>query len=734
MTKAYCKINIGLNIDNQEYPLVNKHKINSIFYLYKDLYDEIEISENSFCDEINYFCNQQKVEYPNCLVKETLNYLRARKLIHKYYSIKIIKNIPVQSGLGGGSSDAAIVIKKIVPHLECLDMLDIAIKLGSDIPFFLSGYNCALVSSFGEQIQPIDLSTNLKFNLHLTKIKFSTKDVFTNYCKKYFNNSIPNDFQKIIVNLNSNNLYNLNIINDLLDSVKDINNIWFNLYQDIKKQHKIVFMSGSGGTIVSIDKPKRIRTRYAPSPTGYFHIGGARTAIFNYLFAKHCNGDFIVRIEDTDVARSVENGVESQLNNLNWLNVKIDESVINPGKYGPYVQTQKLLRYQQLANDLLASGKAYYCFCDENKLEEERQKAIANHQTPKYSRHCLHLSPQEQQELINKNVSKVIRLKIDESKNYKWDDLIRGEISVPGSAMTDPVILKSNLIPMYNFAVVVDDYDMEISHILRGEEHISNTPYQIAIKEALGFDNDIKFGHLSVIIDESGKKLSKRNKFLKQFIEEYKDLGFLPEAVFNFLALLSWNSNDNREIFSHEELIKSFNIENLSKSPTFFDYKKMLWIGNEYFKKMDEKKYLDFCKPFIKVSLTSFLEKNLNDIILMFKNQISYADQLNQLIKEYILKDCCSLTKEELEIVHKNKDVVKAFYGFVKDIKKWQIDEIKSAINNTKLATSKTGQDLFMPIRIVCTGLMHGPEIAKILFFKEQKTILVNIDKILNSI
>ena len=225
MTKAYCKINIGLNIDNQEYPLVSKHKINSIFYLYKDLYDEIEISENSFCDEINYFCNQQKVEYPNCLVKETLNYLRARKLIHKYYSIKIIKNIPVQSGLGGGSSDAAIVIKKIVPHLECLDMLDIAIKLGSDIPFFLSGYNCALVSSFGEQIQPIDLSTNLKFNLHLTKIKFSTKDVFTNYCKKYFNNSIPNDFKKIIVNLNSNNLYNLNIINDLLDSVKDINNI-----------------------------------------------------------------------------------------------------------------------------------------------------------------------------------------------------------------------------------------------------------------------------------------------------------------------------------------------------------------------------------------------------------------------------------------------------------------------------------------------------------------------------
>lgn len=734
MIKAFCKINIGLNIDDKEYKYTSKHKIKSIFLLYKDLYDEIEIFENNFKDEINYFKNKTKILYENCLVQKTLNYLRNKNLINKYYKVNIIKNIPIKSGLGGGSSDAATIIKYLIKDYASLDMLDIALKLGSDIPFFLSNYYCALVSSFGEKISEIKLTTNLKFNLHFTNIEFSTKEVFNNYFKKYKNNTELNDFYKIIINLNANNLYNLNVINDLLSSVVDINNCWFNLYKNLKKKHSVVFMSGSGGTIVSIDKPKRIRTRYAPSPTGYFHIGGARTAIFNYLFAKHNNGDFIVRIEDTDVTRNVENGVESQLDNLKWLNVKIDESIKNPGKYGPYVQTEKLARYQQLAHDLISSGKAYYCFCDENKLEEERRKAIVNHQTPKYSRHCLNLSEQQKQELLAKNVNKVIRLKIDETRNYTWQDLIRGKISVPGSAMTDPVILKSNSIAMYNFAVVVDDYDMEISHILRGEEHISNTPYQIAIKEALGFDNDIQFGHLSVIIDETGKKLSKRNKFLKQFIEDYKDLGFLPEAVFNFLSLLSWNSSDNKEIFNQEELIKSFNIENISKSPTFFDYKKMLWIGNEYFKKMDDQKFLSFCKPFIKLNLSDFLTKNINEILLLFKNQISYADELNDLIKEYILKDSCSLTNEELTIIEKNQDVIKAFYNFIKNIKSWKIDEIKQAINNTKASTNKSGQDLFMPIRIVCTGLMHGPEIAKVLFFKEQKTILSNIDKILNNI
>ncbi|MDE5617799.1 MAG: glutamate--tRNA ligase [Ureaplasma sp.] len=491
-------------------------------------------------------------------------------------------------------------------------------------------------------------------------------------------------------------------------------------------------MSGSGGTIVTIDKKNnKVRTRYAPSPTGYFHIGGARTAIFNYLFAKHNNGDFIVRIEDTDITRSVDNGIESQINNLNWLGVKIDESLENPNeKYGAYVQTQKLSRYQELAYKLLDEGKAYRCFCDEEQLERDRQEKSNNHETPKYSRRCYKLTKEEIDEKLKNNIPYVIRLKIDENKNYQWDDLIRGQISVPGDAMTDPVILKSNKIPMYNFAVVVDDYDMEISHVLRGEEHISNTPYQLAIKNALNFKSSIQYGHLSIIVDETGKKLSKRNQTTKQFIEDYKNMGFLPEAVFNFLSLLSWSSETNQEILSPNELISLFDIERLSKSPTFFDYKKMLWIGNEYFKKMNDLEYLSFIKPFVKFKLNDFLKDNFDTLALLFKNQISYADELNSLFSEFFTDSSAELNDEMRQIILENKNVVECFKNKIKNIEKWNIENISKIIEEVKQETNKKGKNLFMPIRIACTNLMHGPELAKIIFLKQLKPILFNIDKI----
>ena len=269
----------------------------------------------------------------------------------------------------------------------------------------------------------------------------------------------------------------------------------------------------------------KVRARYAPSPTGFFHVGGARTALFNYLYAKHMGGDFILRIEDTDTERNVEGGIESQINNLEWMGIKIDESVKNPGKFGPYQQTHKLKRYQELAYKLLEEGKAYRCFCTKDELDKNREAAMAGGQTPKYNRHCLYLTKEEIQKKLDAKIPFTIRLKIDDNTEYSWDDMIRGKISVPTSALTDPVILKSNGIPMYNFGVVVDDHDMQITHVLRGEEHISNTPYQLAIKRALGWEKDpIQYGHLSVIVNETGKKLSKRDKSLKQFIQEQTQL------------------------------------------------------------------------------------------------------------------------------------------------------------------------------------------------------------------
>lgn len=477
----------------------------------------------------------------------------------------------------------------------------------------------------------------------------------------------------------------------------------------------------------------RVRARYAPSPTGFFHVGGARTALFNYLYAKHMGGDFILRIEDTDTERNVEGGIESQINNLEWMGIKIDESVKNPGNYGPYQQTQKLKRYQELANKLLQEGKAYRCFCTKEELDKNREAAMSGGQTPKYNRHCLYLTKEEIQAKLDAKTPFTIRLKIDDNTTYEWNDMIRGKVSVPTSALTDPVILKSNGIPMYNFGVVVDDHDMQITHVLRGEEHISNTPYQIAIKNALGWKDDpIQYGHLSVIVNESGKKLSKRDKSLKQFIQDYQDMGFLPEAIDNFLALLGWAPTNNQEIMSMKEMIDNFDINKVSKAPTFFDFKKMLWVGNKYFIALDDQKYLNFVNKFVTVDFGSFANKK-QDILLVFKKQISYAQELNQLITDNFLKPMD--TSKEFRMKLANDTWQKTLHPFFECICKGKdeisFDEAKELINKTKELSGNKGQDLFMPIRLAITGNEHGPELNKIISILGKKTIRERLSKVL---
>lgn len=477
----------------------------------------------------------------------------------------------------------------------------------------------------------------------------------------------------------------------------------------------------------------RVRARYAPSPTGYFHVGGARTALFNYLYVKHVGGDFILRIEDTDTERNVEGGIESQINNLEWMGIKIDESVKNPGKFGPYQQTQKLKRYQELAYKLLEEGKAYRCFCTKEELDKNRDLAKAEGQTPKYNRHCLFLTKEEIQAKLDAKIPFTIRLKIDDNIQYEWDDMIRGKISVPTSALTDPVILKSNGIPMYNFGVVVDDHDMQITHVLRGEEHISNTPYQIAIKNALGWKDDpIVYGHLSVIINESGKKLSKRDKTLKQFIQDYQEMGFIPEAIVNFLALLGWSPSNNKEIMSLDEMIQNFDIKKVSKAPTFFDFNKMLWVGNKYFIAMDEAKYLEFIQKFITIDFGKFANRK-NDILLLYKKQIQYAAQLNDLITSTFLKpiDESKEFKEKLS----NDKWQKTLHAFADCLNKASdnisYDDAKALINQTKALSGNNGPDLYMPIRLAATSLEHGPELNKIISILGKELIKDRLNKVL---
>lgn len=481
---------------------------------------------------------------------------------------------------------------------------------------------------------------------------------------------------------------------------------------------------------------KIIRTRYAPSPTGLFHIGGARTALFNYLFAKKNNGDFIVRIEDTDLERNVEGGIDSQLQNLKWLKIFPDESILNPGNYGPYIQSEKFSVYRDFAKKLIDEKKAYRCFCSPEKLEKERELAAKEGRTPKYNKTCLKLTDEEIKNKLDNEESFSVRLEIKDDVVYEWDDLIRGKVAVPSSALTDPILLKSNGIASYNFAVVIDDSDMNISHVIRGEEHLSNTPYQIAIANALNVNKNIVYGHLSVIIDETGKKLSKRNMELKQFIEDYKNMGFTPESINNFMFLLGMAAPNNKEVFSLVDAIRNFDINKASKSPSTFDFKKMEWISSEHFKLMSDSTFISFTQPFLTVDL-NYLQDKKNDIILLFKNQISYGKQINELInKTFFTEEKMKDFKKKFEFLEEKEtiDLVHAFLKKIHEVQNWNIDTVALAIDEVKKETTKKGKELFMPIRIFATHNEHGPELAKIIYILGQHKVIENINSFLKEV
>ena len=448
---------------------------------------------------------------------------------------------------------------------------------------------------------------------------------------------------------------------------------------------------------------KEIRTRYAPSPTGYLHIGGARTALFNFLFAKHNNGKFIFRLEDTDISRNVEGGEASQLDNLAWLGIIPDESPLKPNKkYGKYRQSEKLDRYNEIVEKMIKDGSAYIAYDTSEELEKQRleqeMKGIASF---RYDRNWLKISEEERKKRFENNEYS-IRVSLPKNKNYKWDDLVRGKISVNTDEIGDWVIRKSDGYPTYNFAVVIDDHDMEITHVLRGEEHITNTPKQLAIYDLLNWEPP-KFGHLTIITNMEGKKLSKRDTSLSQFIEDYKNDGYVPQAIFNFLSLLGWTSDDAKEIMSLQELIDKFDYNRLSKSPSKFDIVKMQWFSKQYMKKQDN-----------------------NDLIskLNFDN-LNVNDEWKQIFVDTYKQNCANIKEMEnnLEIFVndlpelKDKDniVVKEFINQLSKVD-FSVDKIQEAINKTKEITKENGKNLFMPIRIATTNLEHGPELAKSIF------------------
>ncbi|MBW0767163.1 MULTISPECIES: glutamate--tRNA ligase [Mammaliicoccus] len=482
----------------------------------------------------------------------------------------------------------------------------------------------------------------------------------------------------------------------------------------------------------------KVRVRYAPSPTGYLHIGNARTALFNYLFAKHYDGDFVIRIEDTDIARNLEDGESSQFSNLEWLGLNWDESVNKDGGYGPYRQSERGHIYKPLIDKLLAEDKAYKCYMTQEELEAEREEQIARGEMPRYGGKHAHLTLEEQKAFEAEGRQASIRFRVPQNKTYTFNDIVKGEVSFDSNGIGDWVIVKKDGIPTYNFAVAIDDHYMEISHVIRGDDHISNTPKQLMIFEAFGFETP-KFAHMTLIVNEERKKLSKRDGQILQFIEQYKDLGYLPEALFNFIGLLGWSPEGEEEIFSKEEFIKIFDEKRLSKSPAFFDKKKLEWINNQYMKEKDSETVFEMTIPhMVKAGLLpeSPSEAELSwarDLVALYQEQMSYAGEIVPL-SELFFREHLDFSDEAKEVLN-GEQVPTVMTELIKQFESLEpFDEpaeIKKSIKAVQKETGVKGKQLFMPIRVAVTGQTHGPELPNTIALLGRDKVLSRLKRII---
>ncbi|WNB91993.1 glutamate--tRNA ligase [Bacillus sp. NEB1478] len=483
-----------------------------------------------------------------------------------------------------------------------------------------------------------------------------------------------------------------------------------------------------------------VRVRYAPSPTGHLHIGNARAALFNYLFARHLGGKFIIRIEDTDQKRNIQGGEESQLNHLKWLGMDWDESVDIGGEYGPYRQMERLDLYQKYTDELLTKGLAYKCYCTEEELEASREEQMAKGDTPVYDGHCRHLTDEDRAALEAEGRKPNIRFLVPQDRTITFDDMVKGEVSFESSGFGDFVIVKKDGIPTYNYAVVIDDHEMAISHVLRGDDHISNTPKQLLIYDALGFEHP-KFGHTTLIVNENRKKLSKRDESIVQFIEQYKDLGYLPEALFNFIALLGWSPGGEEEIFSREEFIKIFDASRLSKAPAVFDTQKLTWLNNQYMKQQDPERIVELCMPHlikagrIAENPTPEEQEWVTKLVALHLEKMSYGAEIVDLT-ELFFKEEIEYEGEAVEVLQGEgvPAVMASFLSQVEDSESFEAEDIKAMMKAVQKETGQKGKNLFMPIRVATTGQTHGPDLPAAVALLGKEVIVKRLNNVLSKI
>lgn len=463
-----------------------------------------------------------------------------------------------------------------------------------------------------------------------------------------------------------------------------------------------------------------VRVRFAPSPTGSLHIGGARTALFNLLYARHNNGVFVLRIEDTDTERSTEESVNQIIRSLKWLGLDWDEGPEKGGPFGPYFQSKRIDIYKKEVDRLLAEGKAYYCYCTPEELAERRKAALKAGRPPRYDGRCRNLTPEERKKFEDEGKAYTIRLKMPEEGQTVVEDLIRGTVIFDNSTLDDLIIVKSNGIPTYNFACVVDDNAMKISHVIRAEEHLSNTPKQIQTYLALGYELP-QFAHLPMILAPDRSKLSKRHGATS--VEEFRDQGYLAQAIINYLTLLGWSPEGTEEIFGMEKAIKEFTLERVNKTAAIYDVKKLAWINGHYMRELDLDYVTEQTIPFmIKKGIITEGEARDNfeyikKVVEISRDRAKTLDELADTIT-FFFKDVTEYEEKGVRKHFTKENAAKLLMLGAEALEKLEDfthDKTEEALRSITDEMGLKASEIIHPTRLAITGRTVGPGLFDII-------------------
>lgn len=476
---------------------------------------------------------------------------------------------------------------------------------------------------------------------------------------------------------------------------------------------------------------QEVRVRFAPSPTGHLHIGGARTALFNYLFAKKHHGKLILRLEDTDAERSTQASVDMILDDLKWLGLTWDEGPEIGGDFGPYRQTERVAIYQEKVEQLLEQGDAYYCFCSQEEVDAMREAAKARGEDPKYDGRCRQLSLEKAKQRVANNEPYVIRFKAPQTGQTMIDDLVRGQVTFDNQQLDDFVIFRTNGLPTYNFAAVVDDAGMKMTHIIRGDDHLSNTPKQICIYQALK-EPLPGFAHVPMILGSDKTRLSKRHGATS--VGAYADDGYLPEAMINYLALLGWSLDDKTTIISKEELEEVFSLEKVGKTSAVFDAQKLLWMNGQYIRSIDEADYINRAIDYLQKK--NIIVKDLSDDERNYARQVvnvvrekfklfsELPEQVSYFFEEPKMDQLDEKADSKLSAAKEQPELFKSLYQTLQQVEVFDQPALEKALQAFIDEQQVKFGVLAHPMRVCLTGRVNSPGLFEIMVvLGKEKTI-----------